>query len=217
MLTYGAIALRLLLAAILGGLVGLERERRNQPAGLRTHLILCLGSALAMLVSIHMGEQYSSDPGRVAAQVVSGIGFLGAGAILRLGVSVRGLTTAASIWTVAGIGLAVGAGFYWASLLATAIMLAALSVLRRFEEGLLASKGTRTLFLSAQNVPGLLGAIEESLRGRGVAVASIQLHRDRSPDQIEIQAVINVPENFRPLALTASLRDLEAVTEVEVR
>src|SRR5438045_3802502 len=105
---------RLCLAGLLGGLIGFEREVNSQPAGLRTHMIVSLGSCLIMLVSIHMSELAPgrSDPARIAAQVVAGIGFLGAGAIMRSGLSVRGLTTAACLWTAAAIGLAVGCG-YW--------------------------------------------------------------------------------------------------------
>ena len=108
--------LRLCLSLIAGGLIGFERESRRQPAGLRTHILISVGSTLLMLLSIYIPQHYfdmkSGDPGRIAAQVVSGIGFLGAGAIIKLGNNVKGLTTAASIWVVAGIGLALGAGLY---------------------------------------------------------------------------------------------------------
>ncbi len=108
------ILLRLLLAGGLGALIGFERERHGQAAGLRTHMILAIGATLAMTLSINLAPMFhtSGDPARLAAQVVSGIGFLGAGAILRYGVSIRGLTTATSLWTLAIVGLAVGAGQY---------------------------------------------------------------------------------------------------------
>ena len=107
---------RLILSAILGGLIGVEREVNNRPAGLRTHILVTLGSTLVMLVSIdglhRDGGAILSDPYRLAAQVVSGIGFLGAGTIMRTGNSINGLTTAASLWVSAGIGLAIGTGYY---------------------------------------------------------------------------------------------------------
>ncbi len=118
-LTYWELFARLVLATVLGGAIGLERGTLNRPAGLRTHILVCVGSTLAMLVSMYglldmrggvLTPSY--DGGRIAAQVISGIGFFGAGTILREGSSVRGLTTAASLWTVAGIGLAVGSGMY---------------------------------------------------------------------------------------------------------
>src|SRR5437867_3983926 len=108
-MTFADMLLRLLLAMLMGGLVGMEREQRDRPAGLRTHLIVCAGSALITLVSSRFGGD-RFDPGRIAAQIVSGIGFLGAGTIFRSGSVVRGLTTAAGLWVVAGIGMAIAAG-----------------------------------------------------------------------------------------------------------
>lgn len=130
MITYYEIFIRLLLAALLGGLIGLERERKELSAGLRTHMMVSLGSSLIMIVSsfgffdVLGNENIGLDPSRVAAQVVSGIGFLGAGTILflRQGI-VRGLTTASGLWTVAAIGLATGGGLYFAAAIATVIAL----------------------------------------------------------------------------------------------
>ncbi|MGC7873833.1 MgtC/SapB family protein [Desulfosporosinus sp. SYSU MS00001] len=116
------IALRLLLACIFGGIVGLERERNDSSAGFRTHILVSLGSALIMILSMYGFANFTSvnkDPARLAAQVVSGIGFLGAGTILRDKTSIRGLTTAASLWVVSAIGLATGAGFYFSATLVT--------------------------------------------------------------------------------------------------
>ncbi|WP_088224601.1 MgtC/SapB family protein [Desulfosporosinus sp. FKB] len=116
------IALRLLLACIFGGIVGLERERNDSSAGFRTHILVSLGSALIMILSMYGFTNFTSvnkDPARLAAQVVSGIGFLGAGTILRDKTSIRGLTTAASLWVVSAIGLATGAGFYFSATLVT--------------------------------------------------------------------------------------------------
>jgi putative Mg2+ transporter-C (MgtC) family protein len=130
------LVLRLLGAAILGAVVGIEREARDQPAGFRTHILVALGSCLFTLISAYGfagfldEEQVTFDPTRIAAQIVTGIGFLGAGAILRSGMSVRGLTTAASLWVVAAVGLAVGAGAYVLASTATGVTLLALFVLR---------------------------------------------------------------------------------------
>lgn len=117
------ISLRLLLAAVLGAVIGYQRERAHKPAGLRTHILICMGAALFTVASVY-GFGTFGDPARVAAGVVAGIGFIGAGAIIRTGEGlVGGLTTAATIWAVAGIGLAAGAGLYLASAVATVLIL----------------------------------------------------------------------------------------------
>ncbi len=140
------IAGRLLLAAILAGTIGLERAWRGKPAGLRTHLLVCLGSTLIMLVSIHMVDLRPSspvDPTRIASNVVVGLGFLGAGMIFRVGGSVHGLTTAAGLWAMGAVGLAVGCGFYLGALVTWAFMLFALHGLDRIERYLIRHAGPR--------------------------------------------------------------------------
>jgi putative Mg2+ transporter-C (MgtC) family protein len=130
-LSWPHILLRLAVAAVLGGAVGFERELRERGAGLRTHTVVCMGSALFTLVSAYGFADFRVvDPTRIAAQIVSGIGFLGAGAIIRTGLSVRGLTTAATLWLVAGIGMAAGAGYYSAALIATAAAIVTLGPVR---------------------------------------------------------------------------------------
>ena len=113
--------LRIALAGVLGGLIGLERELRLREAGLRTHLLVAIGAALFTIAGAYGFENIRTDPTRVAAQIVTGIGFLGAGAIIRQGLAVRGLTTAATLWVVAAIGLSCGAGYYTAALMTTAV------------------------------------------------------------------------------------------------
>ncbi len=145
---------RLLLAAVLGGLIGLERELSGKPAGLRTNLLICVGAALLMELSINVatianvqnvaaGTEFRADPARIAAQIVSGIGFLGAGTILVMRGHVVGLTTAATIWVVAAIGMAVGARAYVEAAGATVLVYIALSVLNRVEDGLQRRRAVR--------------------------------------------------------------------------
>ncbi len=138
----GSAAARILLAAALGSIIGWERERHGRAAGLRTHLLLCTGCALVMLVSLYLPTLFMGfgadtvlkvDPGRVAAHVLSGLGFLGAGAIIVLGRRIRGLTTAACVWVTAGVGLAVGCGYYFPAVLTVAVAVFALHVLGRWE------------------------------------------------------------------------------------
>jgi putative Mg2+ transporter-C (MgtC) family protein len=129
------IVIRLCLAFLGGGIIGFERSYRRQVAGLRTHILIAIGAASLMLLSIWIPQNFSErgDPGRIAAQVVSGIGFLGAGAIIRLGSNIRGLTTAASLWLTAAIGLTIGAGMFVTALTAEILALVALFVLHKVE------------------------------------------------------------------------------------
>lgn len=130
------LVLRLIVATVLGGLIGLERETGKRPAGLRTYMLVCLGSALFTVLSIYAFpmEGVTRDPARVAAQIVVGIGFLGAGTLWRSRNMVHGLTTAAGLWVVAAIGMAVGSGFVLLSVISTILVLVILTVLRRVEQ-----------------------------------------------------------------------------------
>ncbi len=148
MLAYQDIVIRLLLAAVFGGIVGAEREWRDKAAGFRTNILICLGSALIMIISITLSEDYESymmDPARIAAQIVSGIGFLGAGAIIRDRFGIKGITTAATIWLTAGMGMAIGAGKYFPAAITLAFTIFALQALIPFEK-LLRNKNTNKIY-----------------------------------------------------------------------
>lgn len=140
MLTDGQIILRLILSVVLGGFIGLERQLHRRVAGLRTHILVSLGSCLIMLTSLYLFDIYKDkvglDPARIAAGVITGIGFLGAGTIIREREGIKGLTTAASLWVVAGIGLAVGCGFHRAAIFTTLLALITLLFLR-YAEGVI--------------------------------------------------------------------------------
>lgn len=139
-ISYLEISIRIVVAMIVGGLVGFERELGNHPAGFRTHILVCVGSTLIVLLSTYGFNQFANeynvrmDPARLAAQVISGIGFLGAGTILRTGMTISGLTTAASLWVVAAIGLSVGAGFYYGALFSTLLVFVVLFVFNKIEK-----------------------------------------------------------------------------------
>ena len=149
------ILMRLLIAAILSGAIGFEREFHGRAAGFRTHILLCVGSTLIMLTSMHMFDLYSGrvvvDPGRIAAGVITGIGFLGAGTIMHSRSSIKGLTTAASLWVVAGIGLAVGSGLFFGSIVATALTIVTLMVFSRFEQVMIRRNWYKTLIIEAND------------------------------------------------------------------
>lgn len=152
----------MMLAIGLGGLIGLERELGGHSAGFRTHILVCLGSAVIALLSMYGFSEFASepnvrlDPSRLAAQVISGIGFLGAGTIMRTGIGVSGLTTAASLWVSAAIGLAAGAGFYFGSILASLLVVISLFALNKLEKLFSRSKKVRELLITMdKSSPGL--------------------------------------------------------------
>ncbi len=206
--------LRLVLAWLLGGIVGWQREAHDRPAGFRTHILVCLGSCLVMLVSLGIAGG-RSDPGRVAAQVVSGIGFLGAGAILRQGNVVRGLTTAASLWIVAAIGLAAGMGGNFAVLaaIATAMVMVTLTLLRRLERQMIARGQFRHIEIEVAREE--VGTVLRILSARDVAVSSIDSEPAAQEGFQRVQAFVRVPSDVRLEDLTQALYAVPGVREVD--
>lgn len=181
MLNEWIILFRLILAAVLSGIVGFEREFHGRAAGFRTHILLCVGSTLVMLTSIHVFEAYSGkvacDPARIAAGVVTGIGFLGAGAIMRSRASVRGLTTAASLWVIAGIGLAVGSGLYLASIITTIIAIITLMLFSRLEHAMIRKDWYKTIVVEAKEGVDQLKAIRAILAEYRVEITDFEVGR----------------------------------------
>lgn len=207
----GRILLPLLAAALAGGAVGLERESTNQPAGLRTHVLVCVGAALIMQVSLNM----SGDPGRIAAQVVSGIGFLGAGTILREGANIRGLTTAASLWVVSGMGLAVGAGLYLETFFAVVIVLLTLKSLSTVERRFITRAGNVTLTVHVTDTPGRLGAVASVCGRWGASVRNVAMQPGPISGTLEITLSLRLAgRNADPAGLIGDLMALEGVISV---
>ena len=215
--------LRLTLAAGLGSVIGIERERLQWTAGLRTHMLVCVGAALFMLVSSFgfadsLGNPHVVlDPSRVAAQVVSGIGFLGAGAILFRSDKIRGLTTAASLWTVAAIGLAVGGGLYVAAVGATAVIFAILAGLKPLERRFWSSRGGKGIQLVVDRDSASLALIQAELATAGIAIhlVTIEPGDNEAQDEIGI-GVQNVPLEQLTQALER-LRQVKGVRSATIR
>lgn len=215
------IVLRLGIAALLGMLVGFERERQNQPAGLRTHTILAIGSCLAMAISINLAMQFTEfvpngDPARLAAQVVSGIGFLGAGAILRYGTSVKGLTTATSLWTIAIVGLAVGAGHYFAAVATTLMLLVILVLLNVLEKKLIRVHEAISVSVTAVGNPALeedLLALYKQLKKK---VLSISVQSDILKDETTVQVILKTIEGDPMVDLREGIRGINGVTGLKL-
>jgi putative Mg2+ transporter-C (MgtC) family protein len=186
--------LRLLMAAILGSVIGIERERLLWSAGLRTHMLVCVGSCLIMIVSAYgfagvLGPRVILDPSRVAAQVVSGVGFLGAGSIILRNEVVKGLTTAASLWVVAGVGLAVGGGLYIAAAGATIIVLIILAGIKPLEERFRSTRQTAELHLRAQRGEMSVGFLQQTLGWRASRIKQLVLRPSEEADFEEVTII----------------------------
>lgn len=213
---------RLLLAALLGSVIGLERERLNWAAGLRTHMLVCVGSALVMLVSTFGFEDVRGqngvvlDPSRVAAQVVSGIGFLGAGSILLRGEVVRGLTTAASLWSVAAIGLAVGGGLYVASISATIIILIILDGIKPLERRYFTVRQRRQLALTVAGGTLTFDSLHAALGPDSARVKQFIVQRaDDTGEQDEVRIALARVSELEYKAICDKLRALPGVTRFD--
>jgi putative Mg2+ transporter-C (MgtC) family protein len=217
-LSWPHVLLRLVIAAGLGGAIGFERELRERQAGLRTHLVVCVGSALFTLVSAYGFEDFFTatgtriDPTRIAAQIVSGIGFLGAGAIIRQGLSVRGLTTAATLWLVAAIGMAAGAGYYSGAIIATVgalltlgpLRIVAYKIIRRYRPDV----DRLVVDIPAGGSPVPIIEVIEQQNARVIALEIAQ-EGDRRSVAIDVE----LGQNGAP-AIVAAVGDIDGVLEV---
>lgn len=212
------VIIKILLACVLGGLVGLERESINRPAGLRTHILVCVGSTLVMTINTILVVSYSStvnlDPGRFGAAVLSGIGFLGAGTIIREGNSVSGLTTAASLWTIACIGLTIGAGHFLLATFTTLVVLVVLFTFARFENKITSGSRIKLLSIETQNKPGQIGKIGDITGKHECIIQDIKLE-----NLTELNCVIllnfKYPKNFNLVSLLDDLSAIEGINLIE--
>lgn len=216
MISTGEMILRLVVSVLLGAAVGYERERDNQPAGLRTHMILVLGACLAMILSINIGAKHGTDPARLAAQVIAGIGFLGAGAILRYGFNVKGLTTAATLWTMAIVGMAVGYGYYLISVVTTALMLIILSVVNIIEHRFIRTNVVRTITIESHGGTGQIRTIRKAINQLAERIINFSVQRNIKGDRIRIQVVAELDRNEKLEHLVETLSNLEGVRAVKI-
>ena len=205
--------LRIALAGVLGGLIGLERELREREAGLRTHLLVAVGAALFTIAGAYGFGTVRTDPTRVAAQIVTGVGFLGAGAIIRQGFSIRGLTTAATLWVVAAVGLACGAGYYSGAVITTGVVLLALWPLRLVAYRILsrfrAEDGRLLVELPTGTPPGeLIDEIERT----GARIAALEVSQEGDRRRLELDLAL--PHTLAAPHLVARLADVPNVTDV---
>ncbi|MHB8985625.1 MAG: MgtC/SapB family protein [Eubacteriales bacterium] len=216
------IIIRLVMAIALGGFIGLERERlhvgyKTYSAGFRTHILVCVGAAVCMIVSIGMHEQFKGDAARIAAQVVSGIGFLGAGAIMREGLLVRGLTTAASLWVVASMGLACGAGYYLAATFGTLLVLFTLVILGTIEDFVRGKRKYDMLSVVLSDAPEQVGLITSVLEKQYGSVKRIEMNKMSDPGKMLLEVYLKPSAEANMLEILHALAGLPGVYRVEHR
>lgn len=209
---------KLCVSLLLGGAVGFERKLKGQSAGLRTFALISMGATLAMLISIYVPQEYmglkNGDPGRIAAQVVTGVGFLGAGAIIQMKGSVRGLTTAAGIWMVATIGMAVGLGLYAVALSATLLMLVVLHSFERWEHKSELVVNSRTIRLTINCVVTNLESYREVLRKNKGNVTGMYLEYDYELSVTRLNFVVLFKESADFVRIFEELRTLNPTQSI---
>ena len=217
--------LRLVLSCILGGIIGYERQSRRKSAGLRTNVLVCLGACLIMVLSQALYENVegrtNADPARLAAQVVSGIGFLGAGAIMKEGLTVTGLTTAACLWVVAGVGLAVGSGFYSGALMTTALVFVTLGSLSRLDDWVDHEKNIG-LNIYTVDKPGQLMDISTCLEDLQLKVRGIKVKADEDEAEtigehlMYINLEIFNKQGIKSIVIVDAVRQIDGVISVNI-
>ena len=220
-LTEFDIVLRLCLGFIAGAIIGFERSSKRQVAGLRTHIIIATGATLLMLLSIYLPQHYSplrsSDPGRIAAQVVSGIGFLGAGAIIRLGNNVRGLTTAASLWFVAAVGLAIGSGMFIAAAIAEALSLVTLLVVSIIEKKIFPAERYKLLeVFYKDNNPNTNEALS-IIKASGIQVQTVDVNQGSKDKGTKLRILVSIPDTVDIASIARSIKASGRVGKVEIK
>lgn len=218
------VLLRLLVATIAGGLIGLERSYHGRPAGFRTHILVCVASSLLMLVTMYQDKWFAGaapgvvriDPTRMAQGIMTGIGFLGAGVIMKSGLNVRGLTTAASIWITAAIGVLAGVGFYSALLIAAVVTIGTLTVFRKIEIKMpMQIFARQTIVFSRENYMS-----ETEIRAlfiqNGFTVANVSYRLHARGEQLEYRMTVRTMDKGNIEKLSKNLMDLTSVVEFDI-
>lgn len=210
------IVIRLVVALALGAVVGIEREREAQNAGLRTHMILVLGSCLAMILSINIASDYGSDPARLAAQVISGIGFLGAGAILRFGFNVRGLTTATTIWSMAIVGMAVGYGYYIVGVVVTLLILMTLTLVSRVARKYVRKGEQHEVTIDMDDRPGTIRKVQKLLQSSTEETSTFSLKKNVRASVLRMEIQVIIPQGERLEELIDNISKIEGVRTIKI-
>jgi putative Mg2+ transporter-C (MgtC) family protein len=217
-----AIFIKLILAALAGGAVGLEREKHGRPAGLRTHLLVALGACLMMIISEAFHLKYAGfdtqsslriDPGRTAAQIITGIGFLGAGVIIKEGITVRGLTTAASLWLVAGLGMAFGMGLFLPGAMATGLALLSLVFLKKLEP-VINKDRYLDIAVTASRRSGLQDELEQLFTSRKLRITDVRSHIDLQHGEVTFEYILTQHRRRMGRELSEVIATLDGVQKI---
>ena len=212
------VAVKLVLALVCGGLLGIERGRKKRPAGFRTYMLVCIGATLVMMTNEYISMMYQTgDPSRMGAQVISGIGFLGAGTIITTGHNrVKGLTTAAGLWASACVGLAIGIGFYEGAILGTAMIFFAMVMMHTLDEKITASARVVTMYIELDKISSLKN-ITAFLKEKEIRVSDIETEESGMSQDSHAAVImtLRLPNNNMRMMLGYMLNSIEGVTYVE--
>jgi putative Mg2+ transporter-C (MgtC) family protein len=217
--------IKISLAALAGGVIGLERERHGRPAGLRTHLLVAVGACLMIIISEAFYLKYNYldvdsvvrlDPGRVAAQIVTGIGFLGAGVILKEGITVRGLTTAASLWVVAGIGMSFGIGLFIPAIFATVLALFSLVVLKRLDPWIVKDRYLHLTVVAADR-KDIFPELEKIFAERQLRISNVESELNLLGEEVRYDFTLSQHKRKMGRELTAAIAGLEGVKKIRYK
>lgn len=216
MISEKEIIIRLVVSLLLGGIIGYERERDAQPAGLRTHMILTLGACLAMILSVNVSALRNTDPTRIAAQVISGIGFLGAGAILRYGFNIKGLTTATSLWSMAVVGLAVGYGYYLVGIVTAGLMLLTLTVINIIENRFIRISSMHSIVVDIKDSSNTLRLVRKALAEGAEQIKTFGIQRSLKSDHLRLESIARIPRGERLEKLVETISHIDGVRSIKI-
>ncbi|MBI4245115.1 MAG: MgtC/SapB family protein [Planctomycetes bacterium] len=210
---------KILLSALFGGIIGFERELHGQAAGLRTHMVVACASCLIMLLSIKIVSLYPSssvDPSRIASQAVTGIGFLGGAAVIKFGLTIRGLTTAACIWAACAVGLATGMSYYFGAIACTLCILIIISLIDKIEMVVLHKREYRMITITSTNNYGLIEDIKMFLKQMNVTVAKIDVKSNIQNNKLMFSCTCSCPKSVDFKRLLSGLQEIKGVEEFEI-
>jgi putative Mg2+ transporter-C (MgtC) family protein len=221
-ITLPAMIIRIFISMIAGFILGIERKLHLQNAGLRTHILICMSSCLMMIISLYIPQvlqqrlQNAGDPTRIAAQIVSGIGFLGGGAILRHGLNIKGLNSAATIWAAAGIGMAIGCGMAWVGMIVAVLCVICMVVFEKLESVYFPAEHSKQLELIFHNDSIDFKLLKKDLLSYGLIIMNVDFTRDIEKQKTKIIYTVKTSDNLDIIGLTESLKDIGKIEKVKL-